>query len=140
MTTKNRPIVTEQIVISQPVRVVFEALCSSRLTPVLWGAQSDGFVKEGAKMTWEWELTQTSLQLFVKEVVFNKKIAMVWQDTQAEVTYEVCPITTQTTLLTFRASKFNEGGDRLLREIEDKRYLFRQVLQTLKNHLVCEIE
>ncbi|SMD01821.1 SRPBCC family protein [Pedobacter africanus] len=134
MSTKKSPAVTAQMLIRKPVSTVFEAFIDPAITKNFWFTKGSGKLEEGKTITWEWEMYNVSSQVFVKEILRDKKIAVQWDQYQTTVDFEFKPLG-DTTYVTITQYGFQTSGDELLAEINGASGGFTTVLDGLKAYL-----
>jgi uncharacterized protein YndB with AHSA1/START domain len=87
--TENANIRVEtQMMIRKPASVVFQAFIDPAITTNFWFTKSSGQLEAGKTITWQWEMYGASVNVQVKEIILNKKIATVWGDPAVHVDYE----------------------------------------------------
>lgn len=135
MDTNNAATVEAQMLIRKPVSMVFEAFIDPSITTNFWFTKSSGKLEAGKTITWQWEMYGVSTNVFVQEIIPNKKIATEWGDPATKVDYEFIPLTEDSTYVIIRNYGFNLQGDELLQAIKDNTGGFTTVLDGLKAYL-----
>lgn len=135
MDTNNAATVEAQMLIRKPVSMVFEAFIDPSITTNFWFTKSSGKLEAGKTITWQWEMYGVSTNVFVQEIIPNKKIATEWGDPTTKVDYEFIPLTEDSTYVIIRNYGFNLQGDELLQAIKDNTGGFTTVLDGLKAYL-----
>jgi len=139
MKDTNEPIVACQMMIRKPVSEVFQAFIDPTITTNFWFTKSSGRLEPGKTVTWEWEMYGVSTEVFVKEIVENKKITTEWDEPSTQVEYEFTPLTPDTTYVVIRNYGFKETGIALMKAINDNTGGFTTVLDGLKAYLEYKI-
>jgi uncharacterized protein YndB with AHSA1/START domain len=135
MSTKKSPCVEAQMLIRRPVSIVFEAFIDPELTRNFWFTKGSGKLEEGKTITWEWEMYNVSSQVFVKEILPDKKISVQWDQYQTTVDFEFMPLGADATYITITQYGFKTTGDALLAEINGASGGFTTVVDGLKAYL-----
>lgn len=147
MTNQATPIVECQMMIRKPVETVFQAFIDPNITTRFWFTKSSGKLETGKTVTWEWEMYNVSSDVLVKEIVPNKKIAIVeWDDpsktddSATTTDFEFTALTDETTYVVIKKYGFHQTGDALIEAIKDNTGGYTTVLDGLKAWLEFGIE
>lgn len=135
MTETKIPIVETQMLIRKPVETVFQAFIDPEITTNFWFTKSSGQLEAGKATTWEWEMYGVSTNVFVKDIIPNKKISTEWGEPATTVDYEFTALTDETTYVVIKNYDFIETGNDLLQAIKDSTGGFTTVLDGLKAYL-----
>ncbi|MBK1440593.1 SRPBCC family protein [Parapedobacter sp. ISTM3] len=140
METKKLPTVECQMMIRKPVAEVFEAFIDPTITTRFWFTKSSGKLEEGKAIKWQWEMYNVSSDVFVKEIIPDKKISIEWDDPATTVDFEFTALTGNTTYVIIKNYGFLQAGDDLIQAIKDNTGGFTTVLDGLKAWLEFGIE
>lgn len=140
MTTTKIPTVETQMLIRKPVSTVFQAFIDPKITTNFWFTKSSGQLEIGKTITWEWEMYGVSTNVFVKDIIQNKKISTEWGDTATTVDYEFTALSDDRTYVVIKNYGFKETGDGLIQVIKDSTGGFTTVLDGLKAYLEHNIK
>ena len=135
METKNSPIVEAQMLIREPAKTVFQAFIDPKITTNFWFTKASGKLDTGKTVTWEWEMYRVSTEVFVKEIIANRKITIEWGDPKTTVDFEFEALSNDTTYVVIKNYGFIESGDDLIQIIKDSTGGFTTVLDGLKAYL-----
>ncbi|MBC6112355.1 SRPBCC family protein [Pedobacter fastidiosus] len=124
-----------QMLIRQPVSIVFHAFTDPETTINFWFTKSSGQLEAGKTVTWEWKMYGATTNVLVKDIIQNKKISTAWGDPATSVDYEFDAVTEDTTYVVIKNYGFKETGDRLIEVIKDSTGGFTTVLDGLKAYL-----
>ena len=127
--------VEAQMLIRKPVNEVFEAFINPEITTNFWFTKSNSKVEEGKHITWEWEMYQVSIDVFVKEVVENERISIEWDNPVTTVDFEFIPKTENTTYVVIRNYGFEQTGEELQHTLINNAGGFTTVLDGMKAYL-----
>ena len=134
------PTVETQMMIRKPASQVFRAFIDPAITTNFWFTRSSGQLEAGKTIKWEWEMYGVSTNVFVKEIVPDKKISTEWGDPATTVDYEFTPLTGDTTYVVIKNYGFNQTGEDLIKAIKDNTGGFTTVLDGLKAYLEHNIK
>jgi uncharacterized protein YndB with AHSA1/START domain len=137
---KNSAIVETQMLIRKPVSMVFQAFIDPAITTNFWFTKSSGKLETGKTITWHWEMYGVSADVFVKDIIQNKKISTEWGDPATTVEYEFTAVTDDTTYVVIKNYGFPQTGDDLIQAIKDNTGGFTTVLDGLKAYLEHNIK
>jgi uncharacterized protein YndB with AHSA1/START domain len=132
MADKNSPAVETQMLIRRPAAQVFQAFVDPAITTNFWFTKSSGPLEAGKTITWEWEMYGVSAQVFVKEIIQDKKIVIEWGGPVTTVEFDFKDMNDQTTYVVIRNYGFNLESDDLIQAIKDNTGGFTTVLDGLK--------
>lgn len=136
MAATKTPMVEAQMLIRKPVAIVFQAFIDPEITTNFWFTKSSGQLEIGKTITWEWEMYGVSTNVFVKEIVPNKKLSIEWDNTpDVTVDFEFTQLTDETTYVVIKNYGFKETGDELIQAIKDNTGGFTTVLDGMKAYL-----
>ena len=140
MKAENEALVEVQMLIRRPVAEVFNAFVDPAVTTNFWFSRSSGVLKQGGRVTWEWEMYGVSTDVFVKEIVENEKIVIEWDDpaTIVEFLFEV--VGEGKTYVVIKNHGFSQTGTALLEAIKDNTGGFTTVVDGLKAYLEHNIK
>ena len=128
-------IVEAQMLIRNPVDVVFEAFVNPEITKNFWFTRSSGKLTEGTTLTWEWEMYNVSTKVVVEKMIRNEKIIIQWDEPSTTVEFAFKPLSGNTTYVVIKNYGFHQSGDELLQVIKDATGGFTTVLDGLKAYL-----
>jgi uncharacterized protein YndB with AHSA1/START domain len=135
MTEKNSPVVETQMLIRRPAAQVFQAFVDPAITTNFWFTKSSGLLEVGKTVTWEWEMYGVSAQVFVKEIIQDRKIVVEWGAPVTTIEFEFKDMNDQTTYVVIKNYGFRLEGDELIQAIKDNTGGFTTVLDGLKAYL-----
>ncbi|ANE52290.1 SRPBCC family protein [Flavisolibacter tropicus] len=135
MTTNNTIRVETQMMIRKPVDQVFQAFIDPAITTNFWFTKSSGLLEAGKTITWEWEMYGVSINVVVKEIIPNQKIATEWGDPAVAVDYEFTALDAHRTYVVIKSYGFTQTGTDLIEVIKDNTGGFTTVLDGLKAYL-----
>src|SRR2546423_6936862 len=135
MTENSKAIVETQMMIRKPVATVFQAFIDPAITSNFWFTKSSGSLEVGKTITWQWEMYGVSVNVQVKEIIPNKKIATVWGNPAVHVDYEFQSLSVDKTYVVIKSYGFPQTGDELIEVIKDQTGGFTTVLDGLKAYL-----
>ncbi|WP_367388134.1 SRPBCC family protein [Lewinella sp. LCG006] len=135
MTTPYIPTVETQMLVRRPVQLVFQAFIDPTVTTHFWFTKSSGQLEIDKKVIWEWEMYNISTQVFVREIVEDKKIVIEWGDPLTTVEFLFEPQTNNTTYVVIKSYGFTQTGQELIEVIKDNTGGFTTVLDSLKAFL-----
>lgn len=135
MTEKNSPVVETQMLIRRPVAQVFQAFIDPAITTNFWFTKSSGALEAGKTVTWEWEMYGVSAQVFVKDIIQDRKIVVEWGNPVTTIEFEFRDMNDQTTYVVIKNYGFRLEGDELIQAIKDNTGGFTTVLDGLKAYL-----
>ena len=136
------PVAKAAMLIRKPVAEVFEAFIDPAITSRFWFTKSTGRLEPGEHVTWTWEMYDVSIEVEVREIEVNKKIAVDWGNYGAMTTVEwvFTPYGNDATYVTITNSGFQGDGDKVVRDALDSNGGFTWVLAGLKALLEHDIE
>lgn len=132
--------VEAQMMVRRPVAEVFQAFVDPAITTKFWFTKSNGPLREGVEVTWEWEMYQVSTRVLTTRIVPEKLIATEWGNPTTKVDYEFTALTADTTYVVIRNYGFDLEGEALMQALIDNTGGFTTVLDGLKAYLEHGIE
>ena len=134
------PTVETQMLIRNPISIVFQSFIDPAITTKFWFTKSSGQLEVGKTVTWEWEMYNVSSGIQVKEIIPNKKITIEWDDPTTTVDFEFTALTDNSTYVVIKNYGFSQTGDDLIEIIKNNTGGFTTVLDGLKAYLEFGIE
>ena len=134
------PTVETQMLIRNPISIVFQSFIDPAITTKFWFTKSSGQLEVGKTVTWEWEMYNVSCGVQVKEIIPNKKITIEWDDPTTTVDFEFTALTDNSTYVVIKNYGFSQTGDDLIEIIKNNTGGFTTVLDGLKAYLEFGIE
>ena len=135
MGDENIKFVEAQMLIRKPANQVFEAFIDPAVTTNFWFTKSSGLLETGKTITWEWEMYGVSTNVFVRDIIPDKKISTEWGDPATKVDYEFIALSDDTTYVIIKNYGFHLEGDDLIVAIKVNTGGFTTVLDGLKAYL-----
>jgi len=134
---KNNKIQTveAQMLIRKPVSAVFQAFLDPAITINFWFTKSSGKLEVGKTLTWEWEMYGIAINVWVRDIIQNKKITVEWGEPTTTVDFEFTALTDDKTYVVIKNYGFKETGNDLILAIKDSTGGFTTVLDGLKAYL-----
>ena len=126
------PTVETQMLIRNPISIVFQSFIDPAITTKFWFTKSSGQLEVGKTVTWEWEMYNVSSGIQVKEIIPNKKITIEWDDPTTTVDFEFTALTDNSTYVVIKNYGFSQTGDDLIEIIKNNTGGFATVLDGLK--------
>ncbi len=128
------PIARAEMLIRKPVAEVFEAFINPQMTTKFWFTKSSGRIEPGNPVVWHWEMYNYSVQVNVREVEINKRIAIDWgnYDSLTAVEWIFTPYGDDATYVSITNSGFKGEGDKLISDVLDSKGGFTWVLAGAK--------
>ncbi len=128
------PIARAEMLIRKPVAEVFEAFINPEIITKFWFTKSSGRVEPGNPVVWYWEMYNYSVQVNVREVEINKRIAIDWgnYDSLTAVEWIFTPYGDDATYVSITNSGFKGEGDKLISDVLDSKGGFTWVLAGAK--------
>lgn len=139
MEEEKTPMVETQMMIRKPVSTVFNAFTDPAITTKFWFSKSDGKLAQGKTVTWEWEMYNVSVKVFIKTIIPNKLISTEWGNPTTTVDYEFTELGPDTTYVIIKNYGFQQKGTDLIEAIKDNTGGFTTVLDGLKAYLEHDI-
>lgn len=124
-----------QMLIRKPVSEVFQAFIDPEITTQFWFTKSSGKLEAGKTVTWEWEMYGASAQVFVKNIIPNKRISTEWGEPKTTVDYEFTAFTEESTLVLIKNYGLKLKGNELIEAVKDGTGGFTTVIDGLKAYL-----
>lgn len=136
------PVAKTAMLIRRPVHEVFEAFIDPQITSRFWFTKSTGRLEAGKRVTWTWEMYDSSVQVEVKEIEADKRILIEWGNYGAMTSVEWIfnPYREDATYVTITNSGFQGDGDKVVKDALDSTRGFTWVLAGLKALLEKGIE
>lgn len=140
MSTNNIICAEAQMTIRRPVSEVFQAFIDPAITKHFWFTRGSSTLENGKTITWEWEMYNISTQVFVREIIPNKKISIDWDSPVTQVDFNFRTLSDGSTYVSIQHYGFTQTGDELLATIRDSTGGFTTVLDGLKAFLEYKID
>lgn len=134
------PTVESQMLIRKPVSEVFQSFIDPNITTNFWFTKSSGKLEVGKIIKWEWEMFNVSTDVWVKEIIPDKKISIEWDNPATIVDFEFTAKSNDSTYVVIKNYGFRETGDDLIQVIKDNTGGFTTVLDGLKAFLEYNIK
>ena len=115
------PTVETQMLIRNPISIVFQSFIDPAITTKFWFTKSSGQLEVGKTVTWEWEMYNVSSGIQVKEIIPNKKITIEWDDPTTTVDFEFTALTDNSTYVVIKNYGFSQTGDDLIEIIKNNK-------------------
>lgn len=129
------PTIETQILIRKSVTAVFQAFIDPKVTTNFWFTKSSGQLEIDKTIIWTWEMYGVSTNVFVKDIIPNKKISTEWGSPPTTVDYEFTALADGATYVVIKNYGFNLTGDELIQAIKDNTGGFTTVLDNMKAYL-----
>jgi uncharacterized protein YndB with AHSA1/START domain len=128
------PIAKTGMLIRRPVAEVFEALVNPDITTKFWFTKASGRLETGKQIRWDWEMYDVSVQVTVKAIEPNERIAIEWPGYSGPTTVEwkFVPLKDGTTFVSVAEAGFTGDGDELVKYVADSTQGFTLMLAGLK--------
>jgi uncharacterized protein YndB with AHSA1/START domain len=123
------------MLIRKPVSEVFQALIDPEITKIFWFTKGNEKLKEGCRVTWEWEVYGFSIPVYVCQIIQDKKIAIEWREPVTTVEFNFNERSPEGTYVTIKHSGFKQTGEELLAAIKDSVGGFTTMLDGMKAYL-----
>src|SRR5512141_1980722 len=88
MSTGHTVVARAEMLIRQPVALVYEAFVNPAITSNFWFTRGSGRLEAGKEVRWEWEMYGVSIAVAVKEMEPNKRILVEWPGQGTPTTVE----------------------------------------------------
>lgn len=128
-------VVEAQMLIRKPAETVFQAFIDPAITTNFWFTKASGKLEAGKHVTWEWEMYGVSTEVYVKELIPNRKICIEWDRPATTVDFEFQSMPESSTYVKIRNYGFPQVGDELIQALKDNTGGFTTVLDGLKAYL-----
>jgi uncharacterized protein YndB with AHSA1/START domain len=135
MADNNQNFAEAVMLIRKPISEVFNAFVDPLITKNFWFTKGSDKLVEGKNITWEWEMYNISIPVYVRQIVPNEKIIIEWQIPVTTVEFKFKTLSDSNTYVTVRHYGFDKTGDELLAAIKDSVGGFTTVLDGLKAYL-----
>jgi uncharacterized protein YndB with AHSA1/START domain len=129
MSKINPPVARAEMLIRRPVSQVYHAFIDPAATSKFWFTRGSGPLKQGAKVTWHWDMYGASAEVEVVALEHDRWIVIHWP-TPVEWTF--APRGEEATLVTITASGFTGAEDEQVAEAIDSMGGFSFVLAGCK--------
>jgi uncharacterized protein YndB with AHSA1/START domain len=128
------PVGKAEMLIRKPVDDVFEAFIDPAITSKFWFTKSSGRLKPGLHVQWDWEMYNSSAQVFVREIDQHERILIEWSAYGAPTTVEwhFAPRADNTTFVSITNAGFSGDGDEVAKQALASTEGFAFVLAGLK--------
>lgn len=127
--------VQAQMLIRKPVDLVFRAFTDPAVTTNFWFTHSTGILEEGKTVKWTWEMYAVSTNVYVEELLDNRKLRIRWGDPSTLVEFFFTPYEEGSTYVEIKNHGFVQTGEELLHEINNNTGGFTTVLDGAKAFL-----
>lgn len=105
------------------------------ITTNFWFSKSSGKLEKGKTVNWEWEMYGQSKEIFVIDIIDNKKISFKWDERSTMVDFEFKVLEENRTLVTIKQYGFKNTGVELVEALKDNTGGFTTVLDGMKAYL-----
>ena len=131
------PIAKTGMLIRRAVGDVFEAIVNPEITTNFWFTKASGRLEVGRRVQWAWEMYDVSIDVTVKAIEPNARIAIEWPGYSGTTTVEwrFSPEKDGTTFVSVTESGFTGSGDELAKYVADSTEGFTLMLAGLKAFL-----
>lgn len=140
MDTSESIVVEAQMLIRNPATDVFEAIVNPEITTKFWFTKSNGRLKPGTKVRWDWEMFGVGDELTVKEFELNRRILFEWSSDQTTVEWQFEDRGNDATLVKIASWGFTGNCVEVLPVVVDIKGGYTMVLAGLKAWLEHGIE
>lgn len=127
--------VETQMLIRKPIRQVFQAFIDPDITKNFWFTKGSSKLVEGHTVTWEWEMYNLTIPVFVKKIKVNEKIVIEWQTPSTTVEFNFKTLSTGFTYVVIQNFGFDETAADIIATLKDTVGGFTTVLDGLKAYL-----
>lgn len=130
-----------EMLIRRPIQMVFEAFIDPTITSKFWFTIGSGKLIENTKVSWEWEMYNLIIPVYVKQIEPQKSIIIEWGEgkTKSVVAWEFKSLSDDKTFVTITNSDFQSRGDELISQVIDSTSGFALVIAGAKAWLEHEI-
>ena len=142
MTTETKYYAKAEMLIRNPIEIVFEAFINPEITTKFWFTKSSGKLEEGKETEWTWEMYNHSVSVRTKMIEQNKKITIEWgnHDEISIVEWTFKNLGEAGTFVSIINSGFQGETEKLISQIRDSTEGFALVLAGLKAYLEYNIQ
>jgi uncharacterized protein YndB with AHSA1/START domain len=142
MTTETKYYAKAEMLIRNPIEIVFEAFINPEITTKFWFTKSSGKLEEGKETEWTWEMYNHSVSVRTKIIEQNKKITIEWgnHDEISIVEWTFKNLGEAGTFVSIINSGFQGETEKLISQIRDSTEGFTLVLAGLKAYLEYNIQ
>ncbi len=125
------------MLIRKPVSEVFEAFINPEITTKFWFTKSSGRLEAGRKITWTWEMYNSSGDVNVKEVEKDRRILVEWvyNGVLTPVEWIFTPYGKDAAYVSITNSGFGGDGDKVVEDALGSKGGFTWVLAGAKTYL-----
>lgn len=136
------PVAQAAMLIRRPAREVFAAFVDPAVTTRFWFTQGSGRLEAGKRVTWAWEMYGFSIEVDVKAIERDRRIAIEWPGRNGPTTVEwiFTPREDGTTFVEVTNSGFGGDRDQVVKEALDSTGGFALVLAGCKALLEHGVE
>jgi uncharacterized protein YndB with AHSA1/START domain len=131
---KQEPVVRSEMLIRKPVEAVFEAFINPEITTKFWFTKSSSRLEVGKRVLWEWEMYGVSDEIYVKEIINNKRILIESSD-GTKIEWFFHARTDNETLISIENYGFAGNTDEVVNQCIDSMGGYTIVLCGLKAYL-----
>jgi uncharacterized protein YndB with AHSA1/START domain len=128
------PIAKTGMLIHRPVEQVFEAIVNPEITSKFWFSKGGARLETGKRVRWERESHDVSIEVTVRTVEPNERVAIEWPGysgpTQVEWTFQALP--DATTFVRVSERGWTGDADKLVRYVADSTQGFTLMLAGMK--------
>ena len=123
-----------EMLIRKPVDEVFEAFVDPAITTKFWFTRSSGRLEPGKDVRWDWEMYGASVEVSVKAIERNARIAIAWgaADSPTTVEWRFTPRADAATFVSITNTGFSGDGAAIGAQALDATEGFTLVLVGLK--------
>jgi uncharacterized protein YndB with AHSA1/START domain len=142
MTTETKYYAKAEMLIRNPIEIVFEAFINPEITTKFWFTKSSGKLEEGKETEWTWEMYNHSVSVRTKIIEQNKKITIEWgnHDEISIVEWTFKNLGEAGTFVSIINSGFQGETEKLISQIRDSTEGYTLVLAGLKAYLEYNIQ
>lgn len=136
------PVVKQQMLFRVPVDRVFNAFVDPAVTTKFWFTHSDGPLRTGRTVNWEWRMYGCSTQVRVLDLEPDKRIKIEWGDEngRSDVEWMFAQRPDDSTLVTITNDNFSSAAETRMAEAIDSMGGFSLVLANAKAYLEHNID
>ena len=123
------------MLIRKPTIEVFNAFIDPEITKHFWFTKGSDKLLVGKNVTWDWEMYNISVPVFVRQIIPNEKIIIEWQTPTTTVEFNFKTLLNGDTYVIIKHFGFDKIGDELIATLKDSVGGFTTVLDGLKAYL-----
>jgi uncharacterized protein YndB with AHSA1/START domain len=118
---RQAPVAKTGMLIRKPVAEVFEAFINPEITTKFWFTRSNGRLKVGKQVQWDWEMYDVSALVTAKVIEPNQRIVIEWPGYSGPTTVEwrFAPREDGTTFVSIMEAGFTGSADELIKYVAD---------------------